>query len=226
MAEGSSRQQQSTYHSPLRARQAAETRKTVLGAATRLFTERGWAGTTLAAVAAEAGTAVETVYAAFGSKSGLLIAAIDVAIVGDDNRGTTDRAARIPGLGVGERSERLALAARIITRALEQAVPLMGSLREASASDAAASTRLHTYETDRRAVIAAGLELIKGNKATRGPGRLDVGACQPGGLHEADQGMRMALGKLEGWLIETASKLIESVTSSTPIAVVELIHVR
>jgi len=65
----------------LRARQAAETRRTVLSAATRLFIERGWAATTLAAVAAEAGTAVETVYSAFGSKSGLLIAAIDVAIV-------------------------------------------------------------------------------------------------------------------------------------------------
>ena len=69
----------------MRARQAAETRQTVLCAATRLFIERGWAATTLAAVAAEAGTAVETFYSAFGSKSGLLIAAIDVAIVGDDD---------------------------------------------------------------------------------------------------------------------------------------------
>ena len=68
----------------LRARQAAETRKTVLGAATRLFTERGWAGTTLAAVAAEAGTAVETGLSGFRIEVGLLIAAIDVAIVGDD----------------------------------------------------------------------------------------------------------------------------------------------
>ena len=42
----------------------------VLGAATRLFTERGWAGTTLAAVAAQAGTAVETVYAALGRNRG------------------------------------------------------------------------------------------------------------------------------------------------------------
>ena len=45
---------------------------------------------------------------------------------------------------MGERTNRLALAARMITRALERAVPLMGSLREASASDAAARARLHT----------------------------------------------------------------------------------
>jgi AcrR family transcriptional regulator len=54
----------------------------VLEAAARLFTDRGWAATTLAAVAADAGTAVETVYAGFGSKSGLLTAAIDAAIAG------------------------------------------------------------------------------------------------------------------------------------------------
>src|SRR5277367_5396761 len=139
MATSSGRRSQSSYHSPLRARQAAETRQNVLGAATRLFTDRGWAGTTLAAVAAEAGTAVETVYSAFGSKSGLLIAAIDVAIVGGDGEEPLVGRPEFAELGVGERSERLARAARIITRALERAVPLMGSLREASASDAAVS---------------------------------------------------------------------------------------
>src|SRR5262249_56974623 len=71
---------------PPRARQAAETRRTVVGAAGHLFGERGWAGTTLAAVAAEAGTVVETIYAGFGSKAGLLIAALDVALVGGDGK--------------------------------------------------------------------------------------------------------------------------------------------
>jgi AcrR family transcriptional regulator len=57
----------------------------VIAAATRLFSERGWASTTLAAIAAEAGTAIETIYSGFASKMGLLLAAIDVAIAGDDD---------------------------------------------------------------------------------------------------------------------------------------------
>ncbi len=159
---GARQKQSVVYNSPLRARQAAETRQVVLVAATRLFVSRGWAGTTIASVAAEAGTAVETVYSAFGSKSGLLVAAIDAAIVGDDDQQPLVERAEFASLGVGEQSERLVAAARIITRALVRAVPLMGALREASASDEAAKARLDTYESDRRMVVASGLELILG----------------------------------------------------------------
>lgn len=164
MATNGGRRSQSSYHSPLRARQAAETRQYVLSAATRLFIERGWAATTLAAVSAEAGTAVETVYSAFGSKSGLLIAAIDAAIVGDDDDTPLVERAEFAALGAGRRSERLVTAARIITRALVHAVPLMGALQEASASDAASKVRWQAYETDRRAVILTGLERILGKE--------------------------------------------------------------
>lgn len=41
-------------------------------------------GTTLAAIAAEAGTAVETIYSGFASKRGVLLAAIDVAFLETD----------------------------------------------------------------------------------------------------------------------------------------------
>ncbi len=71
------------YSSTRRERQAEQTRSDVLMAATALFAERGYAGTTLAAVATQAQVAVETVYAGFGSKKALLGAAMDVAIVGD-----------------------------------------------------------------------------------------------------------------------------------------------
>jgi len=164
VATGTDGRSQSRYHSPLRARQAAETRQNVLSAATHLFIERGWAATTLAAVATEAGTAVETVYSAFGSKSGLLIAAIDVAIVGDDDDTPLVERAEFAALGAGRRSERLLTAARIITSALVHAVPLMGALQEASASDATSKVRWQAYETDRRAVILTGLERILGKE--------------------------------------------------------------
>jgi AcrR family transcriptional regulator len=56
----------------------------VLQTARAMFLERGYAGTTVAAVAAEAGVSVETVYKAFGNKPGLLKSVFDVSVVGDD----------------------------------------------------------------------------------------------------------------------------------------------
>lgn len=72
------------YRSPLRRMQAAQARAVVLEAATRLFAERGWAGTGVRDIARAAEVSVETVYATFGSKADLLKAALEVAIVGDD----------------------------------------------------------------------------------------------------------------------------------------------
>jgi len=60
------------YDSPRRRAQAAATRRDILEAARRLFAERGYAATTMEAVAAEAGVALKTVYVAFETKSGLL----------------------------------------------------------------------------------------------------------------------------------------------------------
>jgi AcrR family transcriptional regulator len=70
------------YHSVLRAEQAGETRRRVVDAAARLFVERGYAGTSVAAVAQVAGVSVETVYATFGGKRGLLEGVIDATIMG------------------------------------------------------------------------------------------------------------------------------------------------
>jgi AcrR family transcriptional regulator len=70
------------YHSPLRADQAERTRRSILRSAARLFAERGYAGTTIAAVASDAGVAPETIYASLGGKRGLLEGVIETAIRG------------------------------------------------------------------------------------------------------------------------------------------------
>jgi AcrR family transcriptional regulator len=61
-----------SYNSSRRREQAAATRRDILGAAQRLFERQGYAATTMAAIAAEAGVALKTVYLAFETKSGLL----------------------------------------------------------------------------------------------------------------------------------------------------------
>jgi AcrR family transcriptional regulator len=72
------------YDASRRRAQAAETRGTVLDVARRQFLEQGYATTTMAAIADEAGTSVETVYKAFGSKSGLVRALWERGLTGRD----------------------------------------------------------------------------------------------------------------------------------------------
>lgn len=72
------------YHSRLRAVQAAATCQLVLDAATQLFVEYGYAGTSIDAIADTAGVGRSTVFAAAGGKSWLLKTAYDRAVVGDD----------------------------------------------------------------------------------------------------------------------------------------------
>jgi AcrR family transcriptional regulator len=75
---------QRRYDSALRKEQARQTRSRILDAAQRRFAERGYGVTTMEAIAAEAGVAVDTVYAGFGSKRGVLSALMDVRVGGDD----------------------------------------------------------------------------------------------------------------------------------------------
>jgi AcrR family transcriptional regulator len=72
------------YDSSRRREQARQNRRTVLEAARELFLERGYAATTVPAIAAQAGVAIPTVYKGFGNKAGLLKAVFDVSIAGDD----------------------------------------------------------------------------------------------------------------------------------------------
>jgi len=72
------------YASPRRAAQSRETRRAIVGAAARLFAQRGYVATSFDAVAEEAGVGRATVFAYFPTKSELLKTAYDVTLVGDD----------------------------------------------------------------------------------------------------------------------------------------------
>ncbi len=76
------------YRSRLREQQAARTRETVLDAAASVLERDGFTAATLRGIADAAHVSVETVYAIFGSKAGLLVA------VGERNfGGAIERAA-------------------------------------------------------------------------------------------------------------------------------------
>ena len=73
-----------TYDSSGRREQARANRRRIVAAAADLFVEQGYAATTIAAIAAAAEVAPQTVYAAFGTKAALLGEAVGVAMAGDD----------------------------------------------------------------------------------------------------------------------------------------------
>jgi AcrR family transcriptional regulator len=173
-----------------------------------LFSERGWAATTVAAVAAEAGTAVETVYAGFGSKSGLLTAAIDAAIAGDVEQVPLAERPQYAQLGAGTRGDRMRAAAHIIALAHDRSVPLLRALQEAAASDAAALERWEKYEADRRTEIVTGLGLVLGHRV---PDRLADSvwaiAC-PEVFAKLVLSRGWSIVRYERWLVDVVTALI------------------
>ncbi|HEV2886021.1 MAG TPA: TetR family transcriptional regulator, partial [Jatrophihabitans sp.] len=62
------------YDSSGRQQQARRNRNAVLDTAQRRFVQEGYAATTVAAIAGDAGVSVETIYKSFGGKAGLVAA--------------------------------------------------------------------------------------------------------------------------------------------------------
>ncbi len=71
-----------SYFSPMRQRQAEETRRAILQAARASMLDRGYAATTIEGVAAAAGVAPQTVTSIFSNKRGLLMAVVKEAAFG------------------------------------------------------------------------------------------------------------------------------------------------
>src|SRR5262245_22139363 len=127
------------YHSPLRADQAEQTRRRILEAGFRLFVDRGYAGTTIAAVAEEAGVSPETIYLSLGGKRGLLEGVIEMAIAGHEDPPTAEKewwamVAALPG--ARERLERMV---EFSCRILRRTRPIHAVIRGAADKEAFAA---------------------------------------------------------------------------------------
>lgn len=125
-----------SYNSARRQAQARETRRQILEAARRLFATRGYVGTTMEALAAEAGVAVETVYATFGSKRAVLARLVDISVGGDERpipileRSEPQRMRAEP-----DQRRQLRLFAAGIREIMERVGPLFGVMRGAAATE-------------------------------------------------------------------------------------------
>jgi AcrR family transcriptional regulator len=130
------------YDNSRRRQQAETTRTDVLRAARGLFAARGFAATTVADIAAEAGVAVQTVYARFGGKAGIIDALIELIDVDSDIPAVV-RAA----LQESDPHEVLRLAVSVPRSVMERNGEIVAALQAASAENDAAA---HAIESGRR----------------------------------------------------------------------------
>ncbi|MFC4529246.1 TetR/AcrR family transcriptional regulator [Sphaerisporangium dianthi] len=158
------------YQSARRQDQARQTRQAILEAAGRLFVDPGYAATPLTAVAAEAGVAVQTVYAAFGGKSRLLSELIDVTIAGDDERRSLpDRPFVAEIRALSDPRAMLTRYARHLTETHARQVEVMLALAGAATADAGAAAVWRKNLDDRR----RGMEMFAADLAATGGLRSD-----------------------------------------------------
>jgi AcrR family transcriptional regulator len=124
------------YDSPRRREQAAATRREILDAAQRLFEQQGYAATTMAAVAHEAGVALKTVYVAFETKRGLLRALWHLVLRGDEvDLPVGDRPWYREVVEEPDPEHQLRLNARNARAVKERAAALMRVIRDAAPAD-------------------------------------------------------------------------------------------
>jgi AcrR family transcriptional regulator len=131
-----------------RQRQALETRRLIAEAAGKLFLERGYAATTMDAIAGEAGVAVSTVYAAFKNKRAILK---EIRLAWHDRtraREINDRASREP-----DPERRLEMVADANRRQWELGAGLIAIYQGAAAADREAAAELTEALRGRRAAL-------------------------------------------------------------------------
>ena len=141
---------------------ATQTREAVLGAARELFATGGFATTGMRDIAQAAGVAVETIYSNFGSKTELLSAVMDVAVVGDTRPIPLSARPEYAALGRGSLRERAGAAARLLRQIHHRTAALGRALREAAATDEQLARRVVELEQRRRVNVAEGLGLVAG----------------------------------------------------------------
>ena len=188
----------------------------VLEAATELFGENGWAGTGMRDVARLAGVAVETVYSNFGSKPELLLAAADVAVVGDSQPVPLDERPEFAKLGRGSLAARAGAAAQLVRLIHERTYGIGKALREAAASDADLAKRLTELEERRRINVDEGVQLVAGRpiSETERDGLWAVLSMEVYQLLVDRAGWSGA--RYEEWLAETIARLLRGPRKERP----------
>jgi AcrR family transcriptional regulator len=164
------------YDASNRQEQARRTRQAVLEAARERFLRDGYARTTVAALAADAGVSVETVYKAFGNKPGVVKALFDVAIVGDDEPvPMLQREFVARNIAEPDARRKLGAYGEHLAEIAPRANPVQLVVRDAAASDKAAAAVWRQLNAERLAGMTAfATHLHEGGHLREGIGMEDA----------------------------------------------------
>lgn len=137
------------YDASRRRAQAARTHDAMLAAGRRLLLEHGYAATTVARIAAEAGTSVDTVYKTFGGKSGIVRALWERGLAG---RGPVPAPVRSDALSSTDTDPVRVLRGwgRFATELAPEGAPIMLLIRAAADTDPEMAALLAETEDQRR----------------------------------------------------------------------------
>lgn len=126
------------YSSVVRAEQAAATRRAVLDAARALFVDKGYAATSVGEIAARAGVAVDTVYAAAGRKPALLRELVETALSGADTAVPGEQREYVQRIReAGSAAAKIAVYAAAVADIGARLAPVHRALAEAAVGDPA-----------------------------------------------------------------------------------------
>src|ERR1700704_3818997 len=140
-----------TYQSTLRGAQAQSTREAVIAAAGRLFSDQGYAATSIDDIAAAAGVSRATVFTSVGGKPTLLKTALDVAIVGDDEPiALPDRPRSVAIRAERDPRKYLALYAGLVTEMGSRLAGIYEAVRGAAGADPDARALWESHLAQRR----------------------------------------------------------------------------
>ena len=125
------------YDSSRRQAQAQATRRHILDAARKLFTERGYTGATAEAIAAEAGVSAQTIYAIFKNKKRILISLMNVSPVTgvEDHTPLAERASVQAVSQERDRRRQLQMFAQVVAANLDQVSVIFEIMTEAAKND-------------------------------------------------------------------------------------------
>jgi AcrR family transcriptional regulator len=128
--------------------QAEETKRRIARAARSLFAEHGYARTSIASVAAAAGVAVRTVYAAFGAKQAILAAICDEWLADAEVFPLLAQALAEPDV-----AQRMALVARLNRQQWERGRDIVALIDAAATTDRDVARMLADWKSGRAAAL-------------------------------------------------------------------------
>jgi len=129
-----------------------------------LFLSRGYGGTTIEAIAGEAGVAVQTVYAVFGSKPHILSSVLDVAVAGHDSPAALLDREAVRAIGLEpDAGRRVRMFAALMRDVQGRTAAVAQVAREASTTDPEMAQMWHVMQDNRAQEMAEAARSLVGD---------------------------------------------------------------